>query len=200
MKDAPKVLGHTSISKWAIGARAERRPSWSGGAPNKMAGTKIYIAQNTEATQEFNASKTPLPYLFISLPILCHQGLPTRRYPTSAVFHVDCCLLVAAPALVLPQSSSSCLSPPPSVIIDRHRRLFPSFPSVCPQCLLIVVLSGGGDTGWPAGALCSLSFVDVVVSIVVSLSSRLLLPLPAIGCCCSSPSTLSLHPFVPVNC
>ena len=41
-EDAPKVLGHGSISEWAIMA-TERRTPWFGGGTCKTAGTKFYL-------------------------------------------------------------------------------------------------------------------------------------------------------------
>ena len=40
-EDAPKVLGHGFILKWAVAA-TERRTPWSGGT-SEMAGKKLYI-------------------------------------------------------------------------------------------------------------------------------------------------------------
>jgi len=61
----------------------------------------------------------------------CCVLLPCK---STTSFYVDCCLLVAAPALVIPQSSS--------VVVTHCRRLLPSSQSVCPRCLLIAVSSG----------------------------------------------------------
>jgi len=41
-EDAPKVLGHGPILKWAIVA-TERRTPWSGRVPSEMAGLKFNV-------------------------------------------------------------------------------------------------------------------------------------------------------------
>ena len=41
LEDAPEVLGHASISKWAVEATEERRTSWSGGGTYENGGNKI---------------------------------------------------------------------------------------------------------------------------------------------------------------
>jgi len=41
VEDAPKILGHGSKSKWAVGATTERRPSWSWGGYLRNGGNKI---------------------------------------------------------------------------------------------------------------------------------------------------------------
>jgi hypothetical protein len=43
LEDAPEVLGHASISKWAIRATTEQRTSWSGGGTYELAGKKSYL-------------------------------------------------------------------------------------------------------------------------------------------------------------
>ena len=41
--DAPKVLGHASISKWAVGATTERRTSWLRGYIRKWREQNLYV-------------------------------------------------------------------------------------------------------------------------------------------------------------
>ena len=50
MEDAPKVLGHAFISKWAVGARASGGHHGLGGGTYEVAGTKNYEHTHAEAT------------------------------------------------------------------------------------------------------------------------------------------------------
>ena len=50
MEDAPKVLGHAFISKWAVGARASGGHHGLGGGTCEVAGTKNYEHTHNEAT------------------------------------------------------------------------------------------------------------------------------------------------------
>ena len=64
MKDAPKLLGHASISKWAAGARAEWQPSWSGGGvpmkwqEHKSTGTKILKLSRNSTGRSYIITET----------------------------------------------------------------------------------------------------------------------------------------------
>ena len=64
VKDAPKLLGHASISKWAAGARAEWQPSWSGGGvpmkwqEHKSTGTKILKLSRNSTGRSYIITET----------------------------------------------------------------------------------------------------------------------------------------------
>ncbi len=46
----PKVSGHASISKWAVGARGSGGHNGLGGGTYEVVGTKIYECIHTETT------------------------------------------------------------------------------------------------------------------------------------------------------
>jgi len=50
VEDAPKVLRHAFISKWAFGARASGGHHGLGGGTCEVAGTKNYEHTHNEAT------------------------------------------------------------------------------------------------------------------------------------------------------
>ena len=53
VEDAPKVLGHASISKGAVGATAGGGHHGQGGVHKKMAGTIIIGRNLVQSTEEF---------------------------------------------------------------------------------------------------------------------------------------------------
>ncbi len=56
VEDAPKVLGQTSISKWAVAATVERRTSWLGGVPTNWQEQKIIGRNSVQSTEELNGA------------------------------------------------------------------------------------------------------------------------------------------------
>jgi hypothetical protein len=53
VEDAPKVLGHASISKGAVGATAGGGHHGQGGGHKKIAGTIIIGRNSEQSTEEF---------------------------------------------------------------------------------------------------------------------------------------------------
>jgi len=85
VEDAPKVLEHAFISKWAVGARASggHYGYGQGGGTYEVAGTKIYEHIHTE-------------FSVAAMVAGSNNGLPWRRAGRQWRFaaHFDCYLIL----------------------------------------------------------------------------------------------------------